>query len=459
MRLRQNSENGLISVEALISLSFFTFTVVTILSIVNICTVQAKVSVAINATAKELSQYSYLYSLTGFGKSEAELAEAAKGTKDQLNGTLANINEVFNQIQNLGDDVGDVSNISSIEDISAKWDNLISDGQKIQENGTKLANEFSEMAKNPTEMIFGIVKLAASEGLELAKSRLVAAPLSKLLCQKHLVDVKNGDVNAYLKRLGVVPAANGVYLDGLDFSKSSLFPYGSNEITVNVSYDVKVIALLPIDFSFHFNQTAVTHGWLAGESTYKSSEETVKNILEKNETLWTQSTTAKERADLIRHQAIADLKKEGYEQVSGLTDVQLYNPSTNEFVMISSMNPLYSAEGEPPMTIADLNDAVLKESIEQLCGKMKSTTNGMTSVKTKKQVNGQNTKVDNNCTDASNKIVLVIPEDEGLKEKMEAIIAESETRGVTIELVPSYGRGARQTAVKASEGDAGEGDV
>ena len=53
-----------------------------------------------------------------------------------------------------------------------------------------------------------------------------------------------------------------------------------------------------------------------------------------------------------------------------------------------------------------------------------------------------------NCGGAKNKIVLVIPEDEGLKEKIEKVIADADTRGVTIEVVPSYGKGASKTEEK-----------
>ena len=83
MLKRIKGESGSVTIEATISLSAFMFAIVTLLTIVNICLVQARVAVAINTTAKELSQYSYLYSLTGFNKSEAELAQAAKdGTQD-----------------------------------------------------------------------------------------------------------------------------------------------------------------------------------------------------------------------------------------------------------------------------------------------------------------------------------------------------------------------------------------
>ena len=66
--------------------------------------------------------------------------------------------------------------------------------------------------------LFGIVKLAGSEGFDLVKSRLIAAPLAHTMIQKHLVNSKDGDVNAYLKFLGVIPSPTGSYIDGLDLS-------------------------------------------------------------------------------------------------------------------------------------------------------------------------------------------------------------------------------------------------
>lgn len=83
------------------------------------------------------------------------------------------------------------------------------------------------------------------------------------MCKKHLVNSKGGNVEDSLKELGVVKKADkNTYLDSLDFSNSTIFPSGSNEITVDVSYDVKVIALLPIKQTFHFHQKAVTHAGL-----------------------------------------------------------------------------------------------------------------------------------------------------------------------------------------------------
>lgn len=441
-------ENGSVTIEATISLSTFMFAIVTILTVVNICIVQARVSYALNTTAKEISQYSYLYSLTGLNESQSQLYEAGVEDTSDISEILSDINTVYNEIENLGQ-TGNQSP-DNIDEILSAWDSAVGSVDNIEAAGTSLYDTVSDIASDPKNLMFGIAKLAASEGFDLVKSRLIAAPLAKTMIQKHLVSTEDGDVETYLKSLGVVPSANGSYLDGLDFSQSTLFPYGSNEIRLNVSYDVKVIALLPIDFSFHFNQTAVTHGWLNGDQGFQSSAEYVEN-----DTLWTNSTV-NERASLIRHMVIEDMADQGYEKTTGLTDVQLYNKDKNEFVMISSMNPLWSAQGDDPITLEDLDDEALKDSIERLCGKMTSTTSGVNKITTKKESNGTTTKTENNCSGASNKIILVIPQDEGLKEKVESIIADANTKGVTIEVVPSYGNGANSTEINAEEGGTGE---
>ncbi len=438
-------ENGSVTIEATIALTAFMFAIVTILTIVNICVVQARISYGLNTTAKEISQYSYLYSLTGLNKIQSDIYdEGVEGTKD-ISKMLSDINEVYTEIENLGQEAQQPPN--DINGVLSKWDSVIESVQGIEGAGSSLYDTISDIAKDPKNLMFGIAKLALSKGFDLVKSRLIAAPLTKVMMKRHLVSTKGGDVESYLKSLGVIPAANGSYLDGLDFTKSSLFPEGSGVIRLNVSYDVKVIELLPIDFSFHFNQTAVTHGWPAGEQSFQSGS----TFHQKNKTLWTK-TTVEERASFIRHELIDEMVKgQGYAKTSGLTDVQLYNKDKKEFVMIASMNPLWSAPDDDPRTLDDLSDAALKDSIERLCGKMTSTTSRVDRV-TLQGVNGGTV----NCSDASDKLVLVIPEDKGLKEKIESIIAAANTKGVTIEVVPRYGNGATSTKVKKDEGATGE---
>lgn len=445
---KHKGEHGSVTVEATISLTSFMFAIVTILTVVNICIVQAKISNAINITAKEISQYSYLYSLTGFQKSEAELAESTEYATQNIDSIMGDINTVFNEIENLGN-TGKESCVS-IESISSGWESI----KNIEGAGSSLYDTMEDIAKDPKQMIFGVAKLAASKSMDLAKSRLIAAPLAKVMCKKHLVNEDDGNVETYLKALGVVPDANGSYYDSLDFSKSSLFPGGSNEITINVAYDVKVITLLPIDFTFHFNQTAITHGWLAGESSFQGTSEVAKKY-EDNNTLWTDATV-KERTDYIRNLAFKQLKTEGYLPVTPNTSGVVFSEEANEFIMPRSMNPLWSADGEEPISVDNLDEATLKKQIEYLCADFKSNEFGDTvDVKTTDK-NGNQKVVQKNSADAKYKIILTIPEDEGLKEKMETIISGCKTDGVTIELSPNYGNGAKATEVTESKEDSEE---
>lgn len=445
-----SSEDGSVTVEATISLSAFMFTIVTILTIVNICLAQARMSYALNTTAKEISQYSYLYSLTGFNQSQSDLYESGKQDTQELNQLLSDINTVYNEIENLGNSGKQTPN--NVEDIVSSWDNIVGSAEKIEGAGNSIYKSLSDIASDPKEVMFGIAKLLGSEGLDLAKSKLIAAPLAKVMIQKHLVNSKDGDVEEYLQFLGVVPSGTGTYLDGLDFSESTLFPNGSNEIRINVQYDIKVIPLLPIDFTFHFNQTAVTHGWLAGEESYQNSYLSGENI-EENGMLWT-TATINERSFLIRHMVIDELCDEGYAETSGLSDVHLYDAKANEFVLISSMNPLWSEDGESIKSVDDIDEKTVQRSIELLCGKIESTTSGLNNVTIKKENKDHSViKKEYACSGAKNKIVLVIPEDRGLKEKIQSIVEQSNTRGVEIEIVSGYGNAASSTVNK--KGDSG----
>ncbi|MCR5477247.1 MAG: hypothetical protein K6E92_06475 [Lachnospiraceae bacterium] len=446
MKRRIRKENGMITIEATLTLSFFMFAIVTFLSIINLCIAQARISYAINVTAKEISQYSYLYSLTGLNNRQADIYQA--GTKQvsdaKVGEILSNVNTVYNEIQNLGK-TGEKTP-QNVDDIMNAWDGVNGSLSNMQSAGNSAIEGIRNIAKDPKNLLFGIAKLGASEVFDVAKSKLIAAPLAKVMCERHL---SNGEMGAeeYLSRLGVVPASNGSYLDGLDFSESMLFPNGSEEITINVRYDVKVIPLLPIKLKFHLNQTAVTLGWMAGNVSYKSLSKYTET-----DSLWTQATV-RERSDLIRHQGIDDLTDQGYQQVKGMTDVQLYDPNNNEFVALFSMNPLWNEDPEHPITLDDLNEDALRMQIERLCGDISSTTDGEKKVYTRTtDENGQNTTHEYNCEGAKNKIVLTIPEDPGLREKMEEIIAAANTNGVTIELNCAYGCGASSNAGTQSEG-------
>ena len=56
-------EKGNITIEATIALTTFLFMFIMIYSLITICRAQAKIQVALDGTAKEISQYTYLYNI------------------------------------------------------------------------------------------------------------------------------------------------------------------------------------------------------------------------------------------------------------------------------------------------------------------------------------------------------------------------------------------------------------
>lgn len=436
-----NKERGSITIEATISLSAFMFTIFTVLTVVNICLIQAKMAFALNNTAKEISQYSYLYALTGLVETQKDAYESGKESTEDITAIINDVSDVYDGIQSLSETATSIGSGADVSDISNAWDKIKGELGDVKDAGLSIKSSVEDIASDPKSVIFGLAKLAGNKALDYGKSKLIAEPLTKVLIKKHLVNSKDGDINATLKRLYIQPSSTGSYFDGISFEGSQIFPNGSPDIRVCATYDVKVIPLLPIDFKFTFSQCALTRGWMGGDVDFKSSKEYVDN-----NTLWTQATVS-ERASMIKHLAIEDLEKEGYHKVSGLTNVHMYNKDKNEFVMISSTNPLWSESTQDTLTLDDINEKVVQDSIEQLCGKMNLNTSNVSevTVKVENKKDGTTTKKTYDCDGASRKIILVIPEDQGLKDKMQTIINNMDTKGVKVELQASFGTGANKT--------------
>ncbi len=261
--MRWNNQRGSITVEATISLTVFMFFIITILSLINVCRIQAKVAVAINAAAKEVSQYSYFYGLSGLHAAHSALGASASETEESINSVVSNTNELYNSIQNIAE-TGANTNIENTGDVLSSWDTIMAEVKAGTASVETLEQQIGEICSDPGKMILGIGKIFISEAIDETVSRFLAPPIAKTLCKKHFTEDIYNDPDAYLESLGVEGG-----LDGIDFSNSKLFPGGENKIEFVAVYKVKVIQLFPIENEFVFCQTASTKGWLLGEKSEK----------------------------------------------------------------------------------------------------------------------------------------------------------------------------------------------
>lgn len=452
---------GVITVEATLTLTAFMFFFMMLYDLLTVCITQAKIAEALNNTAKEFSQYSYIIGVTGLDKSVGQLQKNANTKKEDVNNTISNIASLYEATQNVGKDMKgavantDTSDLSSIAaSVQTMYDSVKSNADQSKEQIDNLKETVSTIAEDPKKFIFGIGQLIMSEGLEIFKSQLIVDPLARGMMKKHLMTSKgqsNEDLEQILQGMRIVPGSRfgkTSYINGIDFSHSTLFPYGSDEITIVAEYKIKIIPLLPVNLEYSVKQKASTKGWLHGDGQVLKVDESSGKSTVKDESTPTQYTNTDsvwngtdptEINKLIRNMGISDYKTQGYENLSGSTYAQLYNSETNTFVMISSSNPLYGEVNLETLK-SEETKKYIKNQIEKLTSGIVSSCENQSKVTIKRIGDGGTEKVTYDSGKNKSYILdLVIPQDEGVKELYEEIIKDCKTHGVTVKLTSSYG--------------------
>lgn len=260
----ENRERGAVIVEASIALPIFMFMIITILSIINICYVQAKVQVAVNSTAKEMSQYFYLYGLAGLDEAQQNLHDKTLIADGQINEVLNGTSELLNAVNTTKGAVSStVANPSS-----AKANvNIIKDAYGKGKVGAGQVSETAkQIANDPQSFIMGVAAIIAEGGVEQIKTTL-ASPIAKMFCEKHL-RTDTISTEKFLKGLRVVPKGNSYY-DGIDFSKSRFCVEGTSKIIVVARYQIHVIDFFGMNIKFNFEQCGETSAWFGKSSAKK----------------------------------------------------------------------------------------------------------------------------------------------------------------------------------------------
>ena len=407
----EKKERGAIVVEATLSLTAFVFVMFTFLSIVNVVYIQAKMSVALNSAAKEIAQYSYLYYKFGLDEAEGKLADEAADAKNTAQETIDGVSEL-------------VSGLTEGKEALAEGDfetmfKEIEDGKATVESlytlyGDKLSND-------PKGFIIGMGKLALSEGITYGKG-ILAELLAKAFMQKNLKAHVDDDPDAFLKRYHI---ENG--MDDLSFKYSSLMANGkTNEIQLVVTYDVKVIQLLDIDFTFTFRQCAKTKAWGNGVSVIKG-DDGGESEAEKTSSIWDEPNTT------LRGDTIILEEKKSFTYTSTKNGFHAYNNSgsKNEFVKITTIDttlPSYETVSQ------------LKSRIKQMYTSMEKQVSKLPSEITVDNKSGGTVTLTSDPDTRTYKVIVVIPDSADRTKINEAIRQlEAENLGLDVEIKTGYG--------------------
>lgn len=212
---KQKSENGAIIIEASLSLTLFLFALITVYSMYHVSLAQARISSALNATAKEISQYSYAYGISGLKTKQANLSAYGGAAESIISDNFSEVENLYTAIEGL---------VDCAETIAISPDD---------------AESFAYYVIN--------------QGIEQAKGWIVDKGARSLM-KKHF----GADPDGFLKGLGVEQGTKG-----LNFKESTIFKDGKNDLIVlNCRYKVRVIKLLGIDMEMNFELTARTRAWV-----------------------------------------------------------------------------------------------------------------------------------------------------------------------------------------------------
>lgn len=374
-------EKGAIVAEATIALTAYIFAIYMVLSIVSICFVQAKMGVALNAAAKEMSQYAFLYETLNLSKHMS--GEGGKSSE-----IMDSFATVLNKISK------GTSNFSS--DISSMFAQGASQAQ---------GDSAAEYIKNGVGM-----------------------GLAQQLMKKNLVEFEGDTPDAFLRRCHVKDGFKGLNFLNTTF----LTDENQSEVGLIVSYKVEVVRLLDTDVTFNFVQRADTRGWGKGVS--------LKNPASSNtaKTIW-------ESSNLTRGNSIITSEKKQYKYTSASYNFHAYEPGSNQFVRIRSLDTTVDSYANDPSAIEkELNSTyqTLYKGVSGLDSNVPVTDSS-----------GKSVTVNSNPNSRTYKIVLVIPEGADTTAVNTAVQNfQASNPGVTVEVKSGYGSG-KGAQTPATEGN------
>ena len=408
--MRKHNERGAIVVEATLSLTAFVFAIFTILMLVNIYFIQAKMSVALNSAAKEISQYSYLYYAFGINEYDAAVSEGTEDSKLTAQKTIDGVGTMLNSLSGAE---------TSIQ--TGDFDQLVTDIKSGASSVDSLVTMYADkLADDPKGFILGMGKMAGSELKEEVKV-ILAQVLAKTFMKKNLMAYKGDDPNNFLKRYRVVDG-----MAGLDFNYTTLMAYGtSNQIQLVVTYDVSVIKLLNIDFTFTFRQCAKTNAWGNGISLIKPEQNDASTSI--NSSVWDNPSS------VDRGKIIVLEEKKKYTYTSSGQGFDAYNNSggANEFVTIMSLDAHASSYK---------NASGIKSVLNSNYTNMKTKVSALDETVNVQNKSGATTSVTSNKDTRTYKIVLVVPADSDMAVVNKAISDFKKSNpGVTVEINTNYG--------------------
>ena len=417
--MRKDRERGAVIVEGIISLTTFMFAIFTILSIVNICYIQARMSNALNSAAKEISQYSFFYYKFGIDQVEAKLSQSedVKKSRDMADNTVEGIGALMDNLTNANNNLQ-----------SGNFDGLVKNIQDGRTNVDGMVDEWADaISKDPKGLIIGMGKMLGNELAQEGKA-LLCEVLAKAFMKKNLKAFPEDDPERFLRGYRVVDG-----MKGLDFEYTTFLQDGvSNEIQIVMTYDVRVLEFFNLDFDFTFRQCVKTTAWGRGISAINPEDS--MPISKPTSTIW-------DSGPAIRGKYIVAAEKEKYEYTDSGHHFDAYDADSNTFISIISVDTTTKSDIETKLRAA-LND--MESGVEELDENITVTDS-----------EGNEVTLPSDPDTREYSLVLVVPDDADMA-TVEAIVKAFEDEyGVEVEIRTGYGNADVETPAETPAKETG----
>ncbi len=211
-------ETGSMTVEAALFVTIFLMAFLTMISFGQMTMAQIVMQHAINDSAMQISQYSYILTKTGVNAAMEETAGQAKKIRSDADEVFGAVSELSNAIDGVAG--GDVT----AEDVEG-----IIDAVSNAEGAVDIAAGYF---KNPKGLLTGLLAM----GKEHVEQRVATAILGRVTegqVEAHF-EAMTDQPDAWLEHIGIVGG-----LDGLDYSKSTYAAGGSKDIKIVVQFTVE----------------------------------------------------------------------------------------------------------------------------------------------------------------------------------------------------------------------------
>ena len=258
----RKDEKGYIVVETICAFIMLVLLMMSILLLINITTVQARMHYALTQTADELSMYCYVIDAMGLTDDLKTLDEDGQETQETIDGVVDNVENIQDQWTNLQN----VELTAEDADFMAELDTVMTSLSSMYTS----AEEIGSVVENALDDIEGTFIDLVRYGVYRAEQWAVQELVMRPMLEKYL---QNGNQSAlsYLQGYNVVTSSTGNMesLSGLDLSKSR-FIDSNGDITITVNYEInygKILGALPLPddlLTIQVEQTAKTKAWLGG---------------------------------------------------------------------------------------------------------------------------------------------------------------------------------------------------